>query len=217
MSGERRMSPASAMRPPTMGAGLPSAIMASLLYPERRVMAVCGDGGFMMNSQELETAGRLKLNLVVMILNDLAFGMIRWKQAVDGFPDFGSHIRQSRLRPLRRVLWRQGIYRRCGRGSRSNAGGGVHGRWGPLGRTSRSTIRRMPVSWSTNSPTGNISPDGSAAFCNSPWRIRCAVAIIFDAAACHRFIKTGARAAAQASDDRGDPRSDAGGRGFRRC
>ena len=57
----------------TMGAGLPSAIMASLLYPERRVMAVCGDGGFMMNSQELETAVRLKLNLVVMILNDSGF------------------------------------------------------------------------------------------------------------------------------------------------
>ena len=52
-------------------------------------MAVCGDGGFMMNSQELETAVRLKLDLVVMILNDSAYGMIRWKQAVDGFPDFG--------------------------------------------------------------------------------------------------------------------------------
>ena len=73
----------------TMGAGLPSAIAASLLYPERRVMAVCGDGGFMMNSQELETAVRLKLDLVVMIINDSAYGMIRWKQAVDGFPDFG--------------------------------------------------------------------------------------------------------------------------------
>ena len=73
----------------TMGAGLPSAIAVSLLYPERRVMAVCGDGGFMMNSQEIETAVRLKLNLVVMILTDSAYGMIRWKQAVDGFPDFG--------------------------------------------------------------------------------------------------------------------------------
>ncbi|MBB6187882.1 acetolactate synthase large subunit [Rhodanobacter sp. MP7CTX1] len=73
----------------TMGAGLPAAIMASMLYPERRVMAVCGDGGFMMNSQELETAVRLKLNLVVLILEDHAFGMIRWKQAVDQFPDFG--------------------------------------------------------------------------------------------------------------------------------
>jgi acetolactate synthase I/II/III large subunit len=50
---------------------------------------VCGDGGFMMNSQEMETAVRLKLNLVVLILEDSAYGMIRWKQAVDNFPDFG--------------------------------------------------------------------------------------------------------------------------------
>ncbi|MDX8531830.1 acetolactate synthase large subunit [Mesorhizobium sp. VK25A] len=73
----------------TMGAGLPSAMMAAMLFPERRVMAVCGDGGFMMNSQELETAVRLKLNLVVLVIEDHAFGMIRWKQAVDDFPDFG--------------------------------------------------------------------------------------------------------------------------------
>lgn len=73
----------------TMGAGLPSAMMAALLYPGRRVMAVCGDGGFMMNSQELETAVRLRLNLVVLVLEDGAFGMIRWKQAVDQFADFG--------------------------------------------------------------------------------------------------------------------------------
>ena len=73
----------------TMGAGLPSAMMAAMIYPDRRVMAVCGDGGFMMNSQELETAVRLKLNLVVLILDDGAYGMIRWKQAVDHFPDFG--------------------------------------------------------------------------------------------------------------------------------
>lgn len=73
----------------TMGAGLPSAMMAAILYPDRRVLAVCGDGGFMMNSQELETAVRLKLNLVVLILQDNAYGMIRWKQAVDSFPDFG--------------------------------------------------------------------------------------------------------------------------------
>jgi acetolactate synthase I/II/III large subunit len=73
----------------TMGAGLPSAIMAACLNPTRRVMAVCGDGGFMMNSQEVETAVRLRLNLVVLILQDNAYGMIRWKQDVDGFPDFG--------------------------------------------------------------------------------------------------------------------------------
>jgi len=52
-------------------------------------MAVCGDGGFMMNSQEMETAVRLKLNLVVLVIEDGAYGMIRWKQAVDRFPDFG--------------------------------------------------------------------------------------------------------------------------------
>ena len=73
----------------TMGAGLPSAMTAAMLYPKRRVMAVCGDGGFMMNSQELETAVRTKLDLVVLILEDHAYGMIRWKQAVDEFPDFG--------------------------------------------------------------------------------------------------------------------------------
>ena len=73
----------------TMGAGLPSAMMAAMLHPDRRVMAVCGDGGFMMNSQEMETAVRLGLNLVVLVLNDGAYGMIRWKQAVDRFPDYG--------------------------------------------------------------------------------------------------------------------------------
>jgi acetolactate synthase-1/2/3 large subunit len=73
----------------TMGAGLPSAMMAAILNPTRRVLSICGDGGFMMNSQEMETAMRLKLNLVVLILEDKAYGMIRWKQAVDHFPDWG--------------------------------------------------------------------------------------------------------------------------------
>jgi len=73
----------------SMGAGLPSAMMASMLFPKRRVMAVCGDGGFMMNSQEMETAVRLKLNLVVLVLRDNSYGMIRWKQAGNGFPDWG--------------------------------------------------------------------------------------------------------------------------------
>ena len=73
----------------TMGAGLPSAMMSAMLYPERKVMAICGDGGFMMNSQEMETAVRLKLNLTVLILQDNAYGMIRWKQANMGFADFG--------------------------------------------------------------------------------------------------------------------------------
>ncbi len=73
----------------TMGAGLPSAMAAAMLYPDRRVMAICGDGGFMMNSQELETAIRMKLDLVVLVLNDGSYGMIRWKQQQAGFPDWG--------------------------------------------------------------------------------------------------------------------------------
>ncbi|MFP5307242.1 MAG: thiamine pyrophosphate-dependent enzyme, partial [Gammaproteobacteria bacterium] len=73
----------------TMGAGLPSAIAAKLVHPARKVMAVCGDGGFMMNSQEIETAVRLKLDLTVLILNDSAYGMIKWKQANMGLANFG--------------------------------------------------------------------------------------------------------------------------------
>ncbi|TDG15958.1 acetolactate synthase large subunit [Seongchinamella unica] len=73
----------------SMGAGLPSAIAAKLVYPERAVLSICGDGGFMMNSQELETAVRLGLHLVVLILRDDAYGMIKWKQGDMKFADFG--------------------------------------------------------------------------------------------------------------------------------
>ncbi len=73
----------------SMGAGLPVAIAAKLLYPQRQVIAVCGDGGFMMNSQEMETAIRLKLDLVVIVLRDNGFGMIKWKQGGMNLPDFG--------------------------------------------------------------------------------------------------------------------------------
>lgn len=72
----------------TMGAGLPSAIAAKYLFPEKKVIAVCGDGGFMMNAQELETASRLNLDLVVIIVEDSEMGMIRWKQEHDGFNDY---------------------------------------------------------------------------------------------------------------------------------
>ena len=93
----------------TMGAGLPSAMMAAMLHPNRRVLAVCGDGGFMMNSQELETAVRLGLNLVVLILQDNAYGMIRWKQAVGRLSRFRHDLRQPRLRRLRQGLRRKGL------------------------------------------------------------------------------------------------------------
>jgi len=73
----------------TMGAGLPSAMAAKELYPNKKVVSINGDGGFMMNSQELETAVRMNLDLVVIILNDSAYGMIKWKQEGEGFQNFG--------------------------------------------------------------------------------------------------------------------------------
>ncbi len=73
----------------TMGAGLPSAIAAKIVYPQRKIISVNGDGGFMMNSQELETAVRLNIDLTVVILNDSAYGMIKWKQQSLGFESFG--------------------------------------------------------------------------------------------------------------------------------
>lgn len=73
----------------TMGAGLPSAMAAKLVYPERSVITVCGDGGFMMNSQEVETAVRLGLHIVIIILRDDAYGMIKWKQSNMGFDNYG--------------------------------------------------------------------------------------------------------------------------------
>ena len=63
-----------------MGISLPGAIAAKLTFPERRVIAVTGDGGFLMNSQELETAVRLGLPLTVLIWRDDGYGVIRWKQ-----------------------------------------------------------------------------------------------------------------------------------------
>ncbi|MEL7429715.1 MAG: acetolactate synthase large subunit [Pseudomonadota bacterium] len=63
-----------------MGIALPGAIAAKLVYPERNVLAVSGDGGFMMNNQEIETAVRLGLNITVLMFNDNKLGLIEWHQ-----------------------------------------------------------------------------------------------------------------------------------------
>lgn len=72
-----------------IGASLPSAISCALMYPQREVMAVCGDGSFMMHSQELETAMRLNLSIVVIVIRDDAHGRIRQQQARQQLADFG--------------------------------------------------------------------------------------------------------------------------------
>jgi len=64
----------------SMGIALPGAIGAKLVYPERRVLAACGDGGFLMSAQELETAVRARINFVALIFEDSSYGVIKWKQ-----------------------------------------------------------------------------------------------------------------------------------------
>lgn len=71
----------------SMGFALPGAIAASLVHPDRRILAICGDAGFMMNVQEMETAKRLNSNIVVMVWEDKQYGLIAWKQTAE----FGHH------------------------------------------------------------------------------------------------------------------------------
>ncbi|MBL1320143.1 MAG: acetolactate synthase large subunit [Methylophaga sp.] len=64
----------------SMGIALPGAIAAKLAHPERNIVAVTGDAGFLMNSQEIETAMRLNIAIVILIWNDASYGLIEWKQ-----------------------------------------------------------------------------------------------------------------------------------------
>jgi acetolactate synthase-1/2/3 large subunit len=64
----------------SMGFALPGAIAASLVHPNRRILAIAGDGGFLMNVQEMETAARLRSNLVALVWEDRGYGLISWKQ-----------------------------------------------------------------------------------------------------------------------------------------
>ncbi len=71
----------------SMGFALPGAIAAGIVHPDRRVLAIAGDAGFLMNVQEMETAVRLGSNIVVMVWEDHAYGLIAWKQHTH----FGRH------------------------------------------------------------------------------------------------------------------------------
>ena len=76
----------------SMGIALPGAIAASLINPERQVVAAMGDGGFLMNSQELETAKRLGVSFTAIIFNDDDYGLISWKQRMSRNRSFGTKI-----------------------------------------------------------------------------------------------------------------------------
>ncbi len=72
-----------------MGISLPGAIAAKLVHPDRKVIALCGDGGFLMNSQELETAKRIGTSIVVVVWRDDGYGLIDWKQRNEFGRPFG--------------------------------------------------------------------------------------------------------------------------------
>lgn len=76
----------------SMGIALPGAIAAKLVHPDRKIVVVCGDGGFMMNSQEIETAMRLGLSFVAVIFNDSKYGMIEWKQIIHHQKSYGNEF-----------------------------------------------------------------------------------------------------------------------------
>jgi len=79
----------------SMGFALPGVIAADLVCPDRRTLAICGDAGFLMNVQEMETARRLDSNIVVMVWEDNAYGLIAWKQD----NEFGRHTDLSFANP----------------------------------------------------------------------------------------------------------------------
>ena len=93
-----------------MGISLPGAIAAKLVHPDRRVVALCGDGGFLMNSQELETARRIGANITVVVWRDDGYGLIDWKQRTEfghpfgvefGNPDFVAYAQSFGLAAFR--------------------------------------------------------------------------------------------------------------------
>jgi acetolactate synthase-1/2/3 large subunit len=93
-----------------MGIAIPGAIAAALVHPERKVVALCGDGGFLMNSQELETAIRVKANITVVVWRDNGYGLIDWKQRNEfgrpfgvefGNPDFVDYARSFGMAAFR--------------------------------------------------------------------------------------------------------------------
>ena len=75
----------------SMGFALPGAIAASMVYPQQKILGISGDAGFLMNVQEMETAKRLNSNLVMLVWEDHAYGLIAWKQE----DEFGRHTELS--------------------------------------------------------------------------------------------------------------------------
>ena len=92
----------------TMWAGLPSAMEAKRLNPDKQVVCVTGDGGLVMNLWDIETAVRMKLDLTIIVLNNSSYGMIKWKQGTSGFGDFWLDFGNPDFVKLAKSFWANG-------------------------------------------------------------------------------------------------------------
>ena len=92
----------------TMGAGYASAMEAKRLNPDSNVVCVTGDGGLVMNLWDIETAVRLKLDMVIVVLNNSSYGMIQWKQKGAGFADFWLDFWNPDFCKLAESFWAKG-------------------------------------------------------------------------------------------------------------
>lgn len=93
-----------------MGMAVPGAIAAKLVHLDRHVVAVAGDGGFLTNLHELETANRMETPFVVLVINDQSDGSIRWKQMLQfGRPAFVD-FKDPGYREIRRALQRPRLF-----------------------------------------------------------------------------------------------------------
>jgi len=147
-----------------MGIAVPGALAAKMLFPERKVVAVTGDGGFMFNSQELETAVRERTPYIVLIWNDSGYGLIEWKQLAQLGRTFGVRFTNPDFVEYARSFG--------ARGYRVTAAGDLL----PILRRALEdpvvSVIDCPVDYSENLIQvehlgGNVYEDGGEAF--SPW------------------------------------------------
>ena len=128
----------------TMGAGLPSAMMAKLLYPERRVLAVCGDGGFMMNSPGAGDRGAARARSGRADPGRLVLRHDPLEAGGGQLPRLRPDLRQSRLRQVRGELWRAGLAGERHGGPDPDLGAGVQRGRGACGGGSDRLQREHP-------------------------------------------------------------------------
>ncbi len=140
----------------TMGAGLPSAMMAAMLLPNRRVMArVCGDGGFMMNSRRWRPRSASSSTSWCWCWDDSAYGMIRWKQAVDKFADYGMTFSNPDFVLYAKSYGAPRPRGRVGQRPRADPRPGLRGGRASTSWRCRSTIPETPAAcWSTSCAQG---------------------------------------------------------------